>query len=127
MAVYHSRAAAGSDSGAGGGPSSAGIKAFLTAARNDHQLLKTPETAVMLAVEIGKKVLALLGKPTDDLQTSLGLSDLGMDSLVGIEMRKWWKTTFGFDVSLLEMLGMGTLEVLGKFAVDGLCKLLNVE
>jgi NAD(P)-dependent dehydrogenase (short-subunit alcohol dehydrogenase family) len=127
MAVYHSRAAAGGDSGAGGGPSSAGIKAFLTAARNDHQLLKTPETAIMLAVEIGKKVLALLGKPADDLQTSLGLSDLGMDSLVGIEMRKWWKTTFGFDVSLLEMLGMGTLEVLGKFAVDGLCKLLNVE
>jgi NADPH:quinone reductase-like Zn-dependent oxidoreductase/aryl carrier-like protein len=127
MAVYHSRAAAGGDSGAGGGSGSAGIKAFLTAARNVHQLLKAPETAVMLAVEIGKRVLALLGKPADDLQTSLGLSDLGMDSLVGIEMRKWWKTTFGFDVSLLEMLGMGTLEVLGKFAVDGLCKLSNVE
>lgn len=125
FAAYHSRAAGGSGDGSGSG--SADIKAFLTAARSNHELLKSPEAAITLATEIGRKVLALLGKPADDLQTSQGLSDLGMDSLVGIEMRKWWKTTFGFEVSLLEMLGMGTLEVLGKYAVDGLSKQLGVE
>lgn len=125
FAVYHSRAAGGAGDGAGS--SSSGIKAFLTEARNNHELLKSPEAVITIAKEIGRKVLDLLGKPSDDVQTTQGLSDLGMDSLVGIEMRKWWKTTFGFEVSLLEMLGMGTLEVLSRYAVDGLCKLMNVE
>jgi hypothetical protein len=43
-----------------------------------------------------------------------------MDSLVAIEMRVWWKQNFGFDVSVLEMLGMGTLEALGKHAAETL-------
>ncbi|KAK4183707.1 lovastatin diketide synthase LovF [Podospora australis] len=123
--VYHNRSAGGD--GGSGGSGGAGIKAFLQAVKTDHSLLKQPETPLLLAKEIGTKVLSLLGKPVDELQTSQGLSDLGMDSLVGIEVRKWWKTTFGFDVSLLEMLGMGTLEVLGGHAVNGLKKVLGVE
>jgi hypothetical protein len=46
------------------------------------------------------------------MQLNVGLGDLGMDSLVAIEMRSWWKTTFGFDISVLELLGMGSLQAL---------------
>ncbi|KAJ5382382.1 hypothetical protein N7517_000293 [Penicillium concentricum] len=33
-----------------------------------------------------------------------------MDSLVGVEMRSWWRQAFGFDIRVLELLGMGNLD-----------------
>jgi hypothetical protein len=35
----------------------------------------------------------------------------------------WWKQVFGFDVTVLEMLGMGSLDALGQHAADSLWKL----
>jgi hypothetical protein len=43
-----------------------------------------------------------------------------MDSLVAIEVRQWWKSVFGFDISVLEMMGMGSLEDLGAHAAKGM-------
>ncbi len=122
MAIYRNRKDA---DGGGGGARNDGLRAFLSSARSDKTVLEAPEAATLLAQEIGTKVLTMLGKPLDGLRTDLSLSDIGMDSLVGIEMRKWWKGTFGFEISLLEMLGMGTLELLGKHAIANLLKLFH--
>lgn len=48
------------------------------------------------------------------------LSGMGMDSLMAIELRRWWKQAFGLDISVLEIMGSGTLEELGKVAGQGL-------
>lgn len=96
------------------------LTSFLAKARHDAALLKAPGTATLLTTEIGKKLFSFLLKPEEDLDISASLAALGMDSLVAIEMRAWWKQTFGFDVSVLEMLGMGTLEALGKHATETL-------
>ncbi|KAK2596769.1 hypothetical protein QQS21_006164 [Conoideocrella luteorostrata] len=104
-----------------------GLKALLASARTDPAVLASPEAAALLAREIGSKVLTLLGKSAASLTTTQSLSDLGMDSLIGIEVRKWWKATFKFDISLLEMLGMGTLEILGKYAADQLNRSLHPD
>lgn len=53
-------------------------------------------------------------KPEQDLNESLSLVDLG------IELCAWWKQVFGFKISVLEMLGKGTLEALGEYAAEGL-------
>jgi hypothetical protein len=50
-----------------------------------------------------------------------------MDSLVGVEMRSWWRQAFGFDISVLELLGMGNLDGLGKHAAEGFLKTLSEE
>ncbi|KAL5046588.1 hypothetical protein BDW71DRAFT_207380 [Aspergillus fruticulosus] len=124
MAVYHNRKSGGSWEGAGGGEGSGSdrLKAFIARARKDPSTLETPETLELLAREIGLKVLNLLSKAEDELNTSLGLADLGMDSLVAIEMRMWWKQTFQFDISVLEMMGKGSVEVLARHAADGMRK-----
>lgn len=123
MAVYHN--GVGTISGAES--QEVGLKAFVAKARSDTSVLKTREVSQYLAKEVGKKLLSLILKPEEDLNISLSLSDMGMDSLVGIELCTWWKQIFGFNISVLEMLGMGTLEALGAHAAEGLLKTIAAE
>ncbi|ORY18579.1 hypothetical protein BCR34DRAFT_553887 [Clohesyomyces aquaticus] len=71
----------------------------------DSGLPQTMEATSLLAREIGKKLFSVLLKPEDDLNTSVPFSQLGMDSLVGVEMGSWWRQAFGFNISVLELLG----------------------
>ena len=119
LAVYHNTGNASS----GSNTSDKGFSSFLATAKQDPAIFKSPDTVVLVAKEIGKKLFGLLLKSDDDVDVSLSLTEVGFDSLIAIEMRAWWKQTFGFNLSMLEMLGMGTLESLGKRAVDGLIAL----
>lgn len=119
MSVFHNTGAAGTTLTSAPG---AGLEAFITQAKGDAALLSQPDSAQMLAVEIGKKVFNFLLKPEEDLVTSYSLSELGMDSLVAIEVKQWWKATFEFDISVLELMGMGSLDILGEHAAHGMLK-----
>ncbi|KAI5868187.1 fatty acid synthase S-acetyltransferase [Durotheca rogersii] len=126
MAAYHNLAAgAGGDGGAAA--SNETLKTFLAGARADPAVLRGPEAARTLALEIGHKLFDLLLKPQDELNTSWSLVDLGLDSLVALELRAWWKQVFAFDISVLEMLGMGSLDALGQHAVEGLLRAVAEE
>ena len=98
------------------------FKNFVAAAKNDLTILEKPETAPYMALEIGKHLMNLLLRPDDDLDITVPVQQLGLDSLVGIELRNWWRQTFGFEISVLQLLGFGTLEELGRQAVNGLLK-----
>ena len=58
---------------------------------------------------------------------SQSLTSLGVDSLVAIEIRNWWRRTFDFDISVLELLDTGSIEEMGKVAFKGLRKLHGQE
>ncbi|KAK2021943.1 hypothetical protein LX32DRAFT_574456 [Colletotrichum zoysiae] len=120
MAVWHniSDGDAGNKDGGGGD----GFKAFLAAAKSDPGILSKPETAGYIAVQIGNQLMKLLLRPEDELDIALPVQQLGLDSLVGIELRNWWRQTLGFDITVLQLLGYGTLEELGRQAVEGLLK-----
>ncbi|KAJ6114967.1 Acyl transferase/acyl hydrolase/lysophospholipase [Penicillium sp. IBT 16267x] len=102
-AVFHNKATGNKSSTI----SSEGLKSFITAAKSNPALLVQPDSAHLLAVEIGKKVFSFLLKSEDDLHTWCSLSDLGMDSLVAIEVRQWWKMTFEFDITPAPMYPTG--------------------
>ena len=123
MAIYHNTSNSNNDTATSSGT----LKSYITSAKADISVLQSAEAGAFLASEIGRKLFALLLKPEEDLNTSLSLVDLGMDSLVGIELRAWWKQAFGFDIGVLEMLGMGTLEALGQHAAKGLMRSLAPE
>ena len=123
MTVYHNI----SD---GGGASKAGfatdkLRAFLATARKEPSLLRSKGTPELLGLEIGKKLLDLVLAGDADLDIAMRTADVGMDSLVVVELQAWWKLTFGFQVSTMEMLSMGTLEALGRRAADGLIVLFD--
>ena len=117
MAIYHN---AGSGESADPATAATTIQWYITNARADPSVLKTPEAPAFFATEIGKSLFGLLLKPDDDLNTSLSLIDLGMDSLVAIELRTWWRQVFRFDISVMELRSMGTLDALGQHAAEGL-------
>ncbi len=99
------------------------LKEFLESVTAQPSLLKEKPHIVFLARQIAIKLFNLLLRPVeneDEIDVSSSLGDAGLDSLVAIEMRSWWKTTFGFDISVLEMLNMESLEALGKHAANGL-------
>lgn len=63
----------------------------------------------------------------EHLDMSRTLAAMGVDSLVSIELRKWWKQAFGVDVSVLELMNGGSIEQLGELAVDRLKKKYNAK
>ena len=79
-------------------------------------LLQSAEAAKIFAGKIGKKLFDLLLKPQEELDTTLPLVNLGLNSLVAIELRSWFKQVFSFAIPMLEMLGMGSLDLYARFA-----------
>ncbi|TRX91677.1 hypothetical protein FHL15_007459 [Xylaria flabelliformis] len=100
------------------------LKDLLAAADERPAVLKTDEAARILSIEIGKEIADMLLLQPEVGMTAMNvlLRDLGMDSLVAVELRAWWRQVFRLDISAREILGMGTLGALGKLAADGLLK-----
>ena len=99
------------------------LVSFLSRARLAPAELQSPEASVFLAQQIYLQLFRLLLKPADneeDIDVDVSLQDAGLDSLVAVEMRSWWKSVFPFDISVLEMLSMRTLLALGERAAQGL-------
>ncbi|KAJ9206236.1 hypothetical protein DTO021D3_4917 [Paecilomyces variotii] len=113
MASYHNNSVVGITAG-----STDVLKSFLANAQADPSILKSAEASKLFAVEIGKKLLDLLLKPQEDLNTSLPLLDLGLDSLVALELRAWIKQVLAFDLPVLEMMSIGSLDILGQHAAN---------
>lgn len=59
------------------------LNSFLATAKRDTSILRAPESSVLLATEIGKKLFDLLLKAVEDLDITCSLADLCMDSLGG--------------------------------------------
>jgi len=93
-----------------------GLKQFLKSlSAGDAVALLEEETSVeFLAVEIGKKIYDFLLKPDTDVDTNLTLSQVGLDSLTAIELRRWFRQAFGLQISVLEIMSAASLLQLGE-------------
>lgn len=107
------------DGGSGTNNSNA-LKSFIVRAASDPSILDEESSTKYLANEIGLRIFRFMMKAEEDMETSLTLTQIGMDSLMAIELRRWWKQAFGLDISVLEIMGSGTLEGLGKVAAEEL-------
>lgn len=96
-----------------------GLMRFMSAASVDPSRLQTEEAMEFLVDHIRERVLGFLMVPDKDLDINTTLNDTGLDSLVAIELRNWWRQNLGSDISVLELLN-ASVKQLGGIAVERL-------
>ncbi|KAG6354258.1 hypothetical protein INS49_004863 [Diaporthe citri] len=98
------------------------LKQFLSSVMADPSKLSNKESADTIAQELGRCVSNFLMKGNEEIDLSFTLSAVGVDSLVAIEVRNWWRQNLGIDVSVLELMSGGTIEQLGELATKRLAE-----
>ncbi|KAI2627830.1 hypothetical protein GGR54DRAFT_636951 [Hypoxylon sp. NC1633] len=94
------------------------LKEFLSDAATDPGCLDTEASADFLAREVGRTILGFMLKDIGDdesasLDVNLSLKDLGVDSLVGIELRNWFRQSLGLEVTVIQLMESPSLLALG--------------
>ena len=51
-----------------------------------------------------------------DVNVSQTLAQVGLESLVAIELGRWWRQAFEVKISVLEIMNAGTVAELGEVA-----------
>ena len=93
---------------------------FLSNFKDDPIKMDQKSSADLIAQELAICVWSFLGKEENDIDLSLTLAAVGVDSLVAIEVRNWWKQTLGVNISILELMNGGSIEQLGEMALKRL-------
>ncbi|KAK9770756.1 putative Carrier domain-containing protein [Seiridium cardinale] len=118
MGLYHNRVT--SDTMVA--PKGDALQEFLAsiAGGDGMDLIKDQETVAFLAVQIGKKVNEYLLRPNQETDPQSSLTNMGLDSLLSVELARWFKSSFGIRMSVLEIVKHGTLSQLASTTVKKL-------
>ncbi|KAF4815971.1 Highly reducing polyketide synthase FUM1 [Colletotrichum siamense] len=104
-----------------------GLADYIVRLQGNPQELDSQATITHLSKEIAQRVFGFLMREIDEggVDTSLSPSALGVDSLMTIEIRNWWKHTMGVDVSVLQLTSAQSFDQLGQLAVGQLKKKIS--
>jgi NADPH:quinone reductase-like Zn-dependent oxidoreductase/NAD(P)-dependent dehydrogenase (short-subunit alcohol dehydrogenase family) len=104
-----------------------GLRSFLLKITADPALLQQPAAAEFMARELRDRVAAFLMRQEGEEPLGLGLTltDAGVDSLVAIEVRNWWKQSLGVEISVLELKNGGSMLDIGGLAAKKLWEKLS--
>lgn len=120
-AESRSQAAGDDDDGNGG------LKAFLAAAESDPAVLGREDRVLELARHIQATLGGFMIRPAEELDVRGAMAALGVDSLVAIELRNWFRRSMALDVSVLEIVQAESLEGLARVASGRMMAKLGVE
>jgi acyl transferase domain-containing protein/short-subunit dehydrogenase len=86
-----------------GANSHASVKAQLSAAQEDQDACLS-----ILVAEFSNAVAVMLYMKPDEVDSSMSVANLGIDSLVAIRMREWFLKEVGVEVSVIKVLSVNT-------------------
>lgn len=102
------------------GTANEGLKQFLAGIASEPSILNAQPNLDYLTHEIKAQLCSFMIRAEEDVDAKQSLSALGVDSLVAIEIRNWFRQSLGLDISVLEIMNAGSMEQLGIVAADGL-------
>jgi NADP-dependent 3-hydroxy acid dehydrogenase YdfG len=94
------------------------LKVLLATASNDPAFLEAQTSIDIMATYIGATLFDFMMRPLEDLDVKMSPKSLGMDSLVAIELKNWFKQRVGVEVGVLEIMGAGSMEQLGAGVLE---------
>ena len=81
--------------------------------------VKTAEEAISTVCHaIMEKMARLLMLPVNEIDETKAMQEYGIDSLVAVEMRNWISANLGATISVLEILGSGSIKKLSEDALN---------
>ncbi|KAL1961386.1 hypothetical protein VTO42DRAFT_114 [Malbranchea cinnamomea] len=117
------------DAGNSSGGGNTALLTFMENAKRDPSTLlnDADATAEFLASQVAECLKTLLIFSDESaLSLSRGLSDLGVDSLISIELQSWWAQNLGSHVTVSELTQTPSLLELGKLARTRLLENLKI-
>ena len=118
MSIYRNLES--SSSSAGTSSSSESLKQFLRDAAKNAALLDLPESITYLAKETGTTLFGFMMRSEEELDLDAPLASLGVDSLVSIELRNWFRQKVGAEFTVLEVVNSNSIMHLGQQAAERL-------
>ncbi|KFZ19179.1 hypothetical protein V501_00783 [Pseudogymnoascus sp. VKM F-4519 (FW-2642)] len=103
------------------------LQALLNSVSVNPKVFQDQTSLELVTSAIGHTLCSYVLQPQEDLDVTTSLSSLGIDSLVSIEFRNWFRRTLSVDISSLEIVSAGTIEHLGKMAIALLLKKYGVN
>ncbi|CAJ2503553.1 Uu.00g109470.m01.CDS01 [Anthostomella pinea] len=100
--------------------SDGGLRSFLTDIQANPRKLAEETHVTTLSRYVGTTLFNLIMRPVEDLEVTATMTSLGLDSLVAIELHDWCRQRLGVRVSVLEIMGAGTIRKLGGFLAEEL-------
>lgn len=92
---------------------------FMSSAAGEPSRLRQQEAIAFLTEQIASRVSGFLMLTDKELPRNVTLNDIGLDSLVAIEFRNWWRQNLASDISVLELLNANLIQ-LGAMAAERL-------
>lgn len=90
------------------------LKEFLSSCGKAPELLEDAATAGFLAHEIGATLFKFMMRSDESPDLTASLASAGVDSLVSIELRNWFRQKVGVSFTVVEIVGAASIEDLGR-------------
>lgn len=96
------------------------VRQLIDLIKSNPAMLNQASTLEQITMEIGRTFYSFMMLPEENLDVNMTLEKLGVDSLVGIEIRHWFRAVLGIEISVLEISNAGTIARLGTLVVASL-------
>lgn len=100
----------------GGTSSDNELHQFLKSGSANPSLLRDAASAALLARQIGYKLLSFMMRSPEELDLNAPMASMGIDSLIGIEVRNWIRRIVGVEFTMFEIMTAESVLVLGEAA-----------
>ncbi|KAH9984346.1 KR domain-containing protein [Xylariaceae sp. FL0662B] len=97
-----------------------GLKTLLSTVQSNPRILLEDSSIELLADAVSSTLSTLLMREVEDLDTKTPITSLGIDSLVAIELHNWTRQKLALRISVLEIMGSGTIQELARLIAEEL-------
>jgi NAD(P)-dependent dehydrogenase (short-subunit alcohol dehydrogenase family)/aryl carrier-like protein len=107
-------------SGEAQGASEGPLRELLSSVAADNAVLDSEAGLQVLRASITRMFCSLLSMQEEDFDPGRSVVSLGMDSLVKIEVRRWWRRYLGLDISIFDIANAPSVNFLIELSRESL-------